>query len=372
MTENNLEPFWLQGSLNTISRIDPTVASACRDLVEDLFPIKKPTRKSRDTQSLLSHAIGKHLDALFPIQEAIKSWLALYDLQKPDYLLSRELSDYGGSPRLMSKWIDHSDSRLLYELIDFLVYVEDDLNMALNEKKTKKALKQIAPPVSCYFCWRGVDPPRQYCSHHTQVKHPAVYMRFQSHLKRMGIWKKMSDRTSVDHNVPYYCRSGPGLSGNVIKIRRPNYFHWSDSEAPSVIREMMPKAAIRLDEIHCWEALREGWANFVEKTLAAFESESFEERDLLLDHPEIHEGVLWVILERYELWSRWWEEHQFPGRGASRPRHAKVHESLVQKYLNEGLSKTEIARRSGLSRQAVYKIIDRIEEKTKIPKHDGS
>lgn len=371
MNENNQEqePIWLQGSMNAISQIDPAVASACRDLVANLFPIKKPTRKSQNTRSLLAQAIEKHLDALFPIQEAIKSWLAIYGLQKPEYHLSKELSDYEGSPRIMCKWTEHSDSRLLYELMDFLVYVEDDLNVALNEKKTTQALKQISSPFFCYFCWRGVDPPRQYCSHHTQIEHPAVYMRFQSHLKRMGIWKKLSDRTGIDHIVPYYCRSGPGLSGNVIKIHRPAYFNWSDSEAPSVLREVMPKAAKKMDESQCWETLRENWPNFAERTLAAFESESLKERDLILNHMtpndvKISEAVLWDILVRYELWSRWWKKHPFPGRGTSSPRRTKVHERLVQKYLNEGLSKIEIARRTGLSRQAVYKIMDRLEPKT--------
>ena len=369
MSENIQEYFWLLGYPDAISRFDPTVAQAFQNLVLDLLPIKKPIRKSQDTHVLLVQAVEKHLDMLLPVQEAVKNWLALYNHQKPEYRLSRELSDYGGSPRSMSQWLDDSsDSRVLHDLIDLLIYVENDLDAALNEKKTKQVLKKTSGPVSCYFCWRGVDPPRQYCSNHSQVEHPAVYTRFQSHLKRLGVWVKRSDRKNLDYAIPYYCRSGPGLLGGRIRIQRPVEFHWTDPAASSVIREKMPKSAMRMDETHCWESLRKGWPNFVEKTLAAFESESQEERDLLIDHPETSEGVLWGILERYELWTRWWGEHPFPGRGRERSRHAKVHEHQVQRFLGEGLSKTEIARRTGLSRQAVYKIIERI--KTALPVKD--
>ena len=363
MMSEDIQNFILrQGYPDVLSIFEPAVAQACQYLVYDLFLDKKTIKKSQKTHALLLQAIEKHFDPLPPVQEAVKIWLACYDLQKPEYLLSKELSDYGGSPRLMSKWLGSSDSHLLYNLVDFLVYIEDDLAAALNKKKTNQVREKSSFPISCFFCWRGVDPPHQYCSHHSPFENPTVYARFQAHLKRLGLWLKKSDRKIRDYAIPYYCRSGPGLLGGRIRIQRPVEFHWTDPAASSVIREKMPKAAMRMDETQCWEALRKGWPIFIEKILAAFESESQEERDLLIDHPETSEGVLWVILERYELWTRWWNEHPFPGRGKERSRHSKAREHQVQKYLSEGLSKTEIAKRIGLSRQAVYKIIDRIEE----------
>ena len=359
-------PLWLQGTLDDIAQIDQSVGAACRTLYKELFPIKKKKRKpAENAHSLLVQAVKKHLDTLNPVQEAIKTWLACYDQQKSEYLLSKELSKYNGSPRLMLKWqVYPEDSPFLFRILDFLVYMEDDLISDLNVKETKKIIKK-KPVISCYFCWRGIDSPSHYCSHHTQVNHPTIYARFQGHLKRMGVWKKISDRTGFDYLVPYYRRSGPGLSGEKVEIFQPIDFRWTNFDAPSVIRNLMPKAASRMEGAHCWEALKEGWEKFVEKTLAAFESESREEMNILLNNQDKLRGrVLWVILVRYELWSRWWERHPFPGRGTSSPRRTKVNESLVQKYLSEGLPKTEIAKRTGLSRQAVYKIINRLEPKT--------
>jgi len=322
---------------------------------------------------LLLQAVEKHLDPLLPVQEAVKIWLATpYDLQKPEYLLSKELSVYGGSPRSMSQWLLQDPPPLLFNLLDFLIYVEDDLDSAINEKKTKHTWKKNPGPLpgSCYFCWRGIDPPLQYCSNHSPFEHPTVYTRFQTHLKRLGLWVKKSDRPNSASIVPYYCRTGPGLSGGVILILRPEEFRWTDPSAPSIIREEMPKAAILMEEAQCWEALREGWTNFVERTLSVFESESQKERDLLIEYPKPTNHVLWNILGRYELFSRWWSEHPFPGRGKERSRHAKAREYQIQKYLSEELSKTEIAKITGLSRQAVYKIIDRIEKNKKFKKTD--
>ena len=365
MSEDIQNFFLQQGYPDVFFIFDPSVAQACQNLVFDLLLDKKTIRKGKNPHTLLLQAVEKHLDMLLPVQEAVKSWLACYDLQKSEYLLSRELSDYGKSPRLMSKWLVHHDSPLLYNLVDFLIYIEDDLATAQNKKKTNRVKGKSSIPVSCYFCWRGVDPPHQYCSHHSPLEHPTVYARFQAHLKRLGLWLKKSDRVIPDYVVPYYCRSGPRLPRDLIKIHRPIEFRWTALEAPSVIQKLMPLAAVRMEETKCWGALKEGWPNFVEKTLAAFESESREEQDLLLNHPELHTSALWVILARYELWSRWWSEHPFPGRGKERSRHAKAREHQVQKYLNEGLSKIEIAKRTGLSRQAIYKIIERIEPKNR-------
>nr|EDZ37922.1 MAG: Protein of unknown function [Leptospirillum sp. Group II '5-way CG'] len=365
MSQDIQDFFLQQGYPDVFFIFDPAVAQACQNLVYDLLLDKKPKSKAKNTHTLLLQAVEKHLDMLLPVQEAVKNWLACYDLQKSEYLLSRELSDYGGSPRLMSKWLDSFDSLLLYNLVDFLVYIEDDLAAALNKKKTNQVKEKSSSSISCFFCWRGVDPPQQYCSHHSPFEHPTVYARFQAHLKRLGLWLKKSERKIPDYAVPYYCRSGPRLPGDRIKIHRPIEFRWTALEAPSVIQRLMPLAAIRMEETKCWEALKEGWPKFVEKVLAAFESESREEQDLLLNHPKLLTGALWVILERYELWSRWWREHPFPGRGKERSRHAKAREHQVQKYLDEGLSKIEIAKRTGLSRQAIYKIIGRIGSKKK-------
>ena len=365
MSEDVQEFFRQKGYPDLNFLFDPSVVQACQSLVTDLL-IEKPPRKSQNAPVLLIQAVEKHLDKLIPVQEAVKNWLSeVYNLQKTEYRLSRELSDYGGSPRSMSQWLLDATPPLLFNLVDFLIYVEDDLDAAINEKKTKQTWKKNPGPFpgSCYFCWRGIDPPSQYCSSHSRTAHPAVYTRFYAHLNRLGLWVKKSDRQNSAYVIPYYCRRGPGLSGGLISIFRPEEFRWTDPSAPSVIQEEMPTAAMRMEETRCWEALKEGLPNFFEKTLVAFESESRKERDLLIEYPKPTNSVLWDILERYELFSRWWTEHPFPGRGKERSRHSKAHEHRVQKYLNEGLSKIEIAKRTGLSRQAIYKIIERMEPK---------
>ncbi|AFS52856.1 hypothetical protein BOX24_06210 [Leptospirillum ferriphilum] len=365
MSEDIQEFFRASGYPDVTFLFDPTVAQACQDLVYDLLVDKKMIGRSRNTHDLLVKAVEKHLDMLPPVQKAVENWLiALFNRPKTEYRLSRELSnDYEGSPRLMSQWLLSAAPPLLFNLVDFLIYVEDDLESAINEKKTKQTLEKIPRFASCSFCWRGVDSPHQYCSHHSRVDHPAVYTRFLAHLKRLGVWVKKSDRATPGSDTPYYRRTGPGLSGGRIYIHRPEEFRWTDPSAPSVIQAEMPKAAMRMEETRCWDALKEGLPNFFEKALVAFDSESRKERDLLIEYPRPTNNVLWNILERYELYSRWWNDHPFPGRGKERSRHSKAREHQVQKYLSEGLSKTEIAKRTGLSRQAIYKIIERIEPK---------
>ena len=129
MSEDIQKFFQHKGYPDVNFLFDPPVAQACQNLVCDLFLDKKPIRKFQKTHDLLLQAVEKHLDPLLPVQEAVKIWLATpYDLQKPEYLLSKELSVYGGSPRSMSQWLLQDPPPLLFNLLDFLIYVEDDLD----------------------------------------------------------------------------------------------------------------------------------------------------------------------------------------------------------------------------------------------------
>ncbi|MHB1803288.1 MAG: helix-turn-helix domain-containing protein [Actinomycetes bacterium] len=91
------------------------------------------------------------------------------------------------------------------------------------------------------------------------------------------------------------------------------------------------------------------WPRIVDSFLKALDIRSANDREwLVLEEDHI---AVWGILKRYEQWHLWWENQPVPKRTYS----SKVSWEEAHRLREEGLSLAEIARRFGVSKQAIFK-----------------
>ena len=239
--------------------------------------------------------------------------------------------------------------REFFKILDFLVDVEDAI-----EIRNAKPSKIRAGDVTCHFCWRSIDPPKRYCHVHDPKHTPAEYMKIRRHLQQM--MKKVGKclRASRDYYIDY------GIDFPIC----PHHY-WLECSPEfirSTVQATFPHARTVIEPVlQILEApgdFLEKWPLIVDSFLMALDIHSANDREWLVaqdDHIDF-----WRLLKRYEQWHIWWERHPVPKRTYS----SKVSREEAIRLREEGLSLAEIARRFGVSRQAIFKKLkDPIETK---------